>query len=144
MNRPRSRIRTLHRTPSPPVHRFPRFGTPIWMLCLAVGSTSPTQQARSPSGASTDRENKPILERGRQGAGTSVDVLAARRPALPLHGNASHLAVERQLRQRKDMSTNSPFEFNHVVSPMPIEQFMTKHFEQEPLLLRRRNPDHYR
>ena len=27
---------------------------------------------------------------------------------------------------------------------MPIEQFITEHFEREPLMLRRRNPDHYR
>src|SRR5262249_56658067 len=42
------------------------------------------------------------------------------------------------------MSTNSLLGVNRVITPMTIEQFMTKHFEREPLLLCRHNPDHYR
>src|SRR5262249_54737108 len=42
------------------------------------------------------------------------------------------------------MPTHSPFGFNRVIAPMPTGQFMTEHFERKPLLLCRRNPDHYR
>ena len=42
------------------------------------------------------------------------------------------------------MATPSPFAFERVISPMPITHFMARHFEREPVLLRRRKPDHYR
>lgn len=72
-----------------------------------------------------------------------VDVLAARPRSF--HCTATPPTRRRAATQvEADVPTHSPFGFNRVVTPMPIEQFMTKHFEREPLLLRRRSPDHYR